>query len=406
MISYGEALNILRRETSGFPLATEIVDLPSIKGRICAGNVISPLNIPPFDNAAMDGFAVQSADAAKTLKIKARVIAGDTIRGLGISSGECCEIMTGAPIPEGVDSIIPVEQSSREGDTVSFAVTARRGDHIRKAGSDFMQGASVAQQGDVLGVRHILPLAALGISKVEVYSKPKIAFIPTGREITDCLDHALEEGKIYNSSLPYALAFLAEAGAEVLPQATITDSPAQFQATVKKLMNEDVRLIISSGAVSAGSHDFIRSSLEEMGAAILFHKVAIKPGKPVLFAKLPNGTLYFGLPGNPVSTAVGLRFFVQPLLAALMHQKPVPPVFARAKTPLSRKPGLRLFLKARIQVSSEGVLEAELLDGQESYKTAPFLVMNGWAVIPEDRQAVDINDIIEVLPLGLFSWSS
>ena len=399
MITYGEALNIIRREASRIRLATEAVDLSSISGRICANNIASPLSVPPFDNTAMDGFAVRSGDfkgGSAVLKLKTRVTAGDTVKDLEIFSGECCEIMTGAPLPRGADAIVPVEQTSKKGDLISFSAVAQPGDHIRRAGSDFMRGVPIIERGSLLGVQHVLPLASLGIGKVEVYSKPKTAFIATGREIIDRLDQKLEEGRIYNSNLPYALAFLAGAGAEVLPQATIPDNPVQFQATVRKLVNEGVHLIVSSGAVSAGSHDFIRGSLEEMGARILFHKVAIKPGKPVLFAVLPGGTLYLGLPGNPVATAAGLRFFVQPLLLTLAHKPPERPFFARAKTPLSRKPGLRLFLKAKIDVSSAGVLEANLLDGQESYKTAPFLSMNGWAVIPEDRQSIDINDIIEV----------
>lgn len=402
MISYSEALNIICRETSLLPPVKESVDVSSISGHVCAVNIISPLSIPPFDNTAMDGFAVRAGDGT-TLKLKTRVIAGDTAEGLEIFSGECCEIMTGAPLPKGADAVVPVEQASKNGGLVSFSAAAKPGDHIRRAGSDFMQGAPVVRQGDLLGTRHVLPLASLGIGRVDVYSKPRVAFIPTGREIVDQLGQKLEAGQIYNSNLPYALAFLKEAGTEVMPQATVPDDPVQFQSTVKKLMDEDVPLIISSGAVSAGSHDFIRSSLEEMGATILFHKVAIKPGKPVLFARLPNGGLYMGLPGNPVSTAVGLRFFVQPLLAALMQQKAEQPFFARAKTPLSRKAGLRLFLKTRIDVSPQGILEAHFLDGQESYKTAPFLTMNGWAVIPEDRQAIDINDIIEVFPAHPFS---
>ncbi len=402
MISYSEALDMIRREASGIQLPTEAVDLLSAKGRVCAADIRSPLSIPPFDNAAMDGFGLRAGDVAKKLKIKAHVAAGDTIQGLEISAGECCEIMTGAPIPKGVDSIVPVEQSLRDGDMVSFSIEARLGDHIRKIGSDFMAGVAVITQGTLLSVQHILPLASLGISKVSVYSKPKIAFIPTGREIVD-LGSELRTGQIYNSNLPYALSFLTDAGAEVLPQEIIADDPSNFQDMIRELINEDVRLIISSGAVSAGSHDFIRSSLEEMGATILFHKVAIKPGKPVLFAKLPNGAFYFGLPGNPVSTAVGLRFFVHPFLSSLMNIALKQSYFVRVRTPLSRKPGLRLFLKAKISVSPEGVLTAELLDGQESYKTAPFLAMNGWAVIPEDKQVIDINDIIEVVPLNFFS---
>jgi len=405
MIGYAEALGIIRREASNIRPATEIIDLSSIRGRICAGDITSPLGIPPFDSAAMDGFALQAADAAKKLKIKASVAAGDVVSGMEILSGECCEIMTGASIPHGADSIIPVEQAKRDGNAVSFLAVAGAGDHIRKAGSDFTVGATIVKAGDLLGTRHVLPLASLGIGRVKVYSKTKIAFIPTGSELVG-FGRKLNEGQIYNSNLPYAQAFLAEAGAEVFPQETIADDPARFQSTIRKLMNEDIGLILSSGAVSAGSRDFIRGSLEEIGATVLFHKVAIKPGKPILFAKLPNGALYFGLPGNPVSTAAGLRFFVQPFLAALTNQPPEQFAPARAKTPLSRKPGLRLFLKANISVSPEGILDVALLDGQESYKTAPFLAMNGWAVIPEDRQTVDINDIIETFPLTLFSGAA
>jgi len=402
MITYDEALSIIRREAARVELKTENVDLSALRNRVSAGRVVSPLSIPPFDNAAMDGFAMQSVDAQKKLNMKARIVAGDTAKSIEVFSGECCEIMTGAPLPKGADSIVPVEQAKMEGNVVSFSVSAHPGDHVRRAGSDFMAGVPVIEKGETLGVEHVLPLATLGIGKIEVYKKPKVAFIPTGREIADQPGQKLREGQIYNSNLPYAMAFLAEAGVEVLPQATIPDDPAQFKVTVKKLMGEGVNLILSSGAVSAGSHDFIRASLEEMGASILFHKVAIKPGKPVLFAKLPGGTLYLGLPGNPVSTAVGLRFFVKPLLTAMMHQRPEKTLHARAKTSLSKKAGLRMFLKARLETSAEGILTVELLEGQESYKTSPFLAMNGWAVIPEDAQVIDINDIIEVFPLGHF----
>jgi molybdopterin molybdotransferase len=404
MVSYEEALNIIRRAVSGIVLPTVLIDVFAVHGRVSAEDIISPLSIPPFDNSAMDGFAVRCDDfknGAAALKLKTRVIAGDTVEGLEIAVGECCEIMTGAVLPQGADAIIPVEQSSRDGNTVSFSVMPQSGDHIRHTGSDFIKGAAIVESGALLGVQHVLPLASLGIGKVAVYCQPKIAFIPTGLEIIDGLDQPLGDGKIYNSNLPYAMAFLSELGAEVLPQATIRDDPAQFQVTVQKLMNEKVDLIVSSGAVSAGSHDFIRSSLEVMGAEILFHKVAIKPGKPVLFAKLPNGTLYLGLPGNPVATAAGLRFFVRPLLAAITNQPSAPPVFARLKTPLARKAGLRLFLKAKTGVSAEGVLEVEFLDGQESYKTAPFLAMNAWAVIPEESASLGVNDLIAVFPLKI-----
>ncbi|OGT52795.1 MAG: hypothetical protein A3E84_03980 [Gammaproteobacteria bacterium RIFCSPHIGHO2_12_FULL_42_13] len=403
MITYDNALTILRREVSHFQLAKEMVYLSAINGRVSAANIISPLNIPSFDNSAMDGFAVCTDDFESnhtTLKVKARIIAGDAVGNLELSSGTCYEIMTGASIPKGANSIIPVESANKTDELVSFSVAPRKNEFIREAGSDFRQGVSVIDSGTLLRTHHILPLAALGIGKVAVYSKPKVAFIPTGREIVDGLNQSLGEGQIYNSTLPFAEAFLSRSHVEFLPQKTIADDPDAFQTTLSKLADEDVSLIISSGAVSVGSHDFIYSSLEEMGATILFHKVAIKPGKPILFARLPKGIFYLGLPGNPISTAVGLRFFVRPLLAALMQQKPEQSFLARVKTPLSKQPGLRLFLKAKINVSSQGVLEVSFLDGQESYKTSPFLIMNSWAMLSETTTAVAENDVIEVFPLS------
>ena len=406
MISYSSAIDILCREAARLNVATEAVALAEINGRIAAANIVSPLNIPPFDNSSMDGFAVRTADfnaSGTTLQLKGSLIAGDRAGNIEVPTGTCCEIMTGAPVPKGADSIVPVELVSKVDGMVTFSSAPKPEEFIRRVGSDFMRDTPVVAQGDLLTMQHILPLAALGIGRVEVYTKPKIAFIPTGREIVDSLDQNLAEGQIYNSSLPYTQTFLARAGAEVLLQPTIADQPAVFQRTVEKLMQNQVTLILSSGAVSAGSHDFIRSSLEALGATILFHKVAIKPAKPVLFAVLPNGTLYLGLPGNPVSTAVGLRFFVRPLLSALMQQKPEQAFFAKVMTPLARKPALRLFLKAKIDVSAAGILEVRLLDGQESYKTSPFLAMNGWAVIPEDKVAVEVGEIIQVFPLDRLS---
>src|SRR3990167_1918936 len=403
MITYDKALTILRKEASHFQPAKEMVSLSAINGRISTADIISPLNVPSFDNSAMDGFAVRMDDFENnrpTLKVKSRIIAGDVVGNFELSSGTCCEIMTGATIPKGANSIIPVEWANRTGGLVSFSVTPRKDEFIRQAGSDFRQGVSVIKSGTLFITHHVLPLAALGIGKVEVYSKPKVAFIPTGREIVENFNQELGEGQIYNSTLPFAEAFLSGSHVEFLPQKTIADDPHAFQTTVSKLAHVGVSLIISSGAVSAGSHDFIYSSLEEIGATILFHKVAIRPGKPILFARLPKGTFYLGLPGNPISTAVGLRFFVRPFLAALMQQKPEQSFLARVKTPLSKQPGLRLFLKAKINVSSQGVLEVFFLDGQESYKTSPFLIMNSWAMLSETTTAVAENDVIEVFPLS------
>lgn len=408
MISYGQARDIILNAGKTYALEGEIVSLTESVGRICSQEIVAPLSIQPFDNSAMDGFAVRWCDIVDSEKqpIKLEKIgliaAGDTITNQVVQPGTCFQIMTGATIPLGADLVVPIEFTTHQNDNVWITGQHAPQANIRFAGEDFRKGSMVLQSGDYLSPIHILPLATLGIDKIKVFRKPKVAFLTTGKELAD-LSSTLHPGQIYNANGPYASAVLKTMGVDCVYSATISDDPDVFAKTIQELMDKDIDIIISSGAVSVGAFDFIRASLEQINTDILFHRVKIKPGKPNLFGRLPNGAFYFGLPGNPVSTAVGLRFFVAPLLRAMFHMPKEKPFYAKLARDFSKNNNLRMFLKGHFDANCNGVSEVSLFEGQASFMVSPFLSMNCWAVISEEKENLDKGEIVEWHPLSMFS---
>jgi molybdopterin molybdotransferase len=185
-------------------------------------------------------------------------------------------------------------------------------------------------------------------------------------------------------------------GAEIIHAETIRDDEKDFECALAASLDVGADFIVSSGAVSAGDFDFVRPCLEQLGATILYHKVKMKPGKPNLLARLPNGTLYFGLPGNPVATAVGLRFFMHPAIAAMYGGVPEKPLTAIAANAFSKKPGLHMFLKGHWQTDDHGTLKVTFLEGQASFMVRPFLNMNCWIAVPEERGDVLADDTVAI----------
>ncbi len=327
------------------------------------------------------------------------IAAGDAVPDKPLQTGECIEIMTGAPTPPDADAVVPVELVDVDGDQVYFKAKPKTGANIRRAGEDFQKNMNVLKAGQIIHPQHVMPLAALGVHHVKVFKKPRAAFLATGDELVEDLSQDLKSGQIYNSNRPYGLAALNAMGVECVNASSLPDDSKKFTALLENLTQQNVDFIVSSGAVSAGKFDFVREGLEEAGAEILFHKVKIKPGKPNLFARLPNGTLYFGLPGNPVATTAGLRFFVQTCMHAMLGMEEEKPVQAKAMTPFKKREGLRMFLKARAESWEDGLLTVDLLDGQASFMVRPFLNMNCWAVAPENAEEIKAGDIIDIYPL-------
>ncbi len=407
MITYEQAKNIIIAEGQSYSLKTQAIATPDICGHVCAKDLDAPISVQPFDNSAMDGFAVFSSDLVDakednpvTLSRIMVIAAGDSVPDIDVTADQCVQIMTGAPLPKGVDSVIPIELvSSIDGDNITFTQKPRQGAHIRKAGEDFQKGQNVLKKGDLIEAQHIMALATLGIDKVEVYRKPNIAFLATGKELVDDLSQDLQSGQIYNSNAPYACAALDAMNVACKECTTIPDNQQAFEEKLKTLMIQDIDIVISSGAVSAGEFDFVKAGLENIGAKILFHKVYVRPGKPVLFARLPNGSLYFGLPGNPAASSVSLRFFVNHALRAMRSQEEEKPSYAKLMTAFSKKKDFRIFLKAKTDSWDDGFLTVDLFAGQASFMVNPFLKMNCWAVAPEGIEELKAGDVIEIFPL-------
>lgn len=405
MITYKEALAIIHNVGAERSLKDECVCVGDIVGRICAEDIIASIANQPFDNSAMDGFAVKaqdlvSVDKPTALEIIAHIAAGDPLFFKELKSGQCYEIMTGAPLPPGCDTVVPVEQTKTgPGKKILFYSIPQKGDHIRNKGEDFSKGDLVLEKGTPLTVGHILVLTTFGINQVKVKKRPKISLISTGKELVDDTDSPLHPGQIYNASKPYLKASLSALG-NVYVEGNISDDPEAFKEKLLNMIKARIDVGLSTGAVSVGVHDFVPSILKEIGAEILFHKVAIRPGKPILFAKLPNnGPLYIGLPGNPVSTAVGLRFFVQPLLRALQGLPPEVPQYAVLKKPYNKgKQSLRFFVRATLTHTNKALQEINIEENQQSFKVRPFVHTNVWAVIPENIVSLQAKATLEIYP--------
>ena len=388
-------------------LTAETVALSDVLHRVLAEDIYSPENLPPFNNTAMDGFALMcngSPMAAGTeCDVTGWQAAGDGI--VRCKSG-ACEIMTGALMPPGFDSIVPIEQvtvlardDSSRPTRVRLQAEVSPGQHVRLQGQDVAAGQLLLGKGNRIGIAARMLLAAVGISRMAVMPQARIAVLTTGRELISDPEQALQPGQIRNSNGPYLADRLHAMGAQLCLQESVPDDVEHFQLALQRSMDVGAQIVISTGAVSMGRYDFVPDTLAHIGAEIIFHKVAMRPGKPLLFAVLPNGALYFGLPGNPISSAVGLRFFVEPALRAMqgmpMEQSLTAPLMHAA----DKKTDFRLLQKARVALDAQGQLHVELLAGQESFRIKPLLAANAWAVLPETTEHFPIGSYIELFGL-------
>lgn len=406
MISYNEAIAIILEQGKASLLDAETISLSAISGRICAEDIHAPIANQPFDNSAMDGFALMAGeldgaahDNPVVLVMAGHLAAGDGTVVSAPLRGQCYEIMTGAPLPPGCDAVVPVERTERDKNgRVLFRAPARMGENIRRAASDFAIGDKVLESGAVMQSGHVLSLATLGIGAVQVVRKPTISLISTGLEVVDNLEASLGSGQIYNSTGPYLTAISSELGLEQVAGVSVGDDAALYKASLLEAAKSGCDLVLSTGAVSAGVHDFVPTVLQEMGAKIFFHKLAIRPGKPLLFAKLPNGGPFiFGLPGNPVSTAVGLRFFVLPLLRAMRGLPIEEPKYAMlAEDYKQNKAGLRLFLRGMLICGEDGVNRVSIIPKQQSFMVSPFVKSDVWVMIPENSARVECGKCVSI----------
>ena len=404
MLAVAEALALIRSCCA--PLAIEQVPLAEAFGRVLAAPVDAPRNLPPFANSAMDGFALRWREGLvedTVLPVLAEQAAGDGIAG---QSEGACSIMTGARIPDGLDTVVPVEDCTvlaRDGEgrptSIALSHAPQPGQHVRHAGEDVAAGQCVLEAGARLGEESLLVLRGIGIGTVAVHRRPRLALACTGRELVDTDGAELAPGQIANTNGPYLERLFAEAGAEVVERVTLPDEPAAFAAWLARWLDAGIELVVTTGAVSMGRYDFVPDVLREAGADLRFHKLKMRPGKPLLFATAGRGTLVFGLPGNPVSSTVGARFFVDAALRALAGRAPEPALLLPLAGAACKKPGFSMLQKAALALDADGRLQVRLLKGQESFKTAPLLAARAWAVLPEDTAELPAGTPVPVYPL-------
>ena len=403
MTRYEEALAVILAEAR--PGTGESVPIESACGRVAAETLAAGEPLPPFDNSAMDGFAVRASETLGPLvrlRVLGAVAAGDAPPAHCAEIGCAWEIMTGAPVPQGFDAVIKVEETMRDGERVIPAREVRAGEHLRCAGEDFAPGSPVLRRGTRIFPEHLMALAALGIQSVPVCERPRVAVLSTGDELVEG-GEALAPGRIRNSTGIYLEAELRSLGADPWRRVTVPDDPSRFVSAVRAALDDGAHTLISTGAVSMGRHDFVTEALGELGAEVLFHRVAIRPGKPLLFARLPRRSgppaAFFGIPGNPVSTAVGLRFFVEPYLRACMGTEREVGWILPLERDAVKPEGLRCFFKSVLVSGEAGMLAVRVLPGQESFRVAPLLCADSWAVLPEEGARVAAGTRVRVFPI-------
>ena len=408
MINYLQSLQLLKLSAKKF--SNEKISILNSVGKISAENVKSKINVPSFTNSAMDGFAIKieqtkfaSAENPIPLPIRSVIEAGDlkTKKSSGIFA---CEIMTGAVLPKNFDCVIPVENAEIfENKFLRITAPITVKSNVRHVGEDFKSGEKIISVGDLITSEHLMALAATGQKNIKIKKIPQIAIVATGKEVSDNYGGKLNGAEIYNSNSPYLVSCLSKLGYETKYYGIVKDRKSDFHKLMDKIEKEGCKIVISTGAVSAGKKDFIKEALLERKMKIIFHKVAIKPGKPILFAaekkiSKSGGIYFFGLPGNPISTMVGLHFFVRPFIANCLGLNPFNTVTATLQEPLNIKSGLRHFLKAH-SFLSDGKLLVKILSGQESFKIKPLLQANSFVIC--DGGEKKSGEVVEVLPLAL-----
>jgi molybdopterin molybdotransferase len=389
LLTIEEALSLVLARAR--PLPAEDVPVGDAAGRVLAAPAPAAVDLPPFDSSAMDGYAVRAEDTPGALRLAGESAAGRPADA-PLETGEAIRISTGAVVPSGADAVVPVERAGREGDEVRVEGVVV-GENVRPRGGDARTGEPVVAAGTVVGPVQVGALAGAGVTTVRCARRPRVALLATGTELR-APGEPLGPGEIYESNTVMLTSQARSAGAEAAPLGTVADDEAATRAALERGLAADV--LLTSGGVSVGEHDLVRSLLASLGAEEVFWRVAVKPGKPVAFA-VRGETLVFGLPGNPVSSLVGFELFVRPALRALQGVADAAPRFlpGRLAAPLSRNAGRAELVRARVEPG--GVLRP--VRGQESHMIAHAAAADALVLVPRGDGELAAGAEVSWLPL-------
>ena len=378
------------------PLTSERVWLEEAAGRVLAEAALSRTDLPPFDASAMDGFAVRSAGTPGRLPVVARIAAGAPApRELG--SGEAMGIATGGVVPAGADAVIPIEYVVEHDNYIEIAERVEPSDNVRPRGGDLHAGDVVVSAGARLGAAQIGALAAAGVPDITSARRPRAVVVATGSELRRP-GEPLEPGQIYEANGVLLSTQLASAGAEVRQLESVADDERAHRAALEAGLEADV--LVTSGGVSVGPHDLVRSIGAELGIEEVLWGVAVKPGKPLWFG-VRGGTLVFGLPGNPVSSLVCFELFVRPAVLALQGVADPLPRFEPGTLAAAVRPNAARteLVRARSRLVG-GEVELEVLLGQESHMIARTAGADALVVIPAGSDELDAGSRVSFLRLA------
>ena len=385
---------------------TESVDIFDALGRIVAKDVISPIDVPPHDNSAMDGFAFNgqqlSSEGALTLKVMGTALAGKAWQGQ-VGPNECLKIMTGAIMPEGLDTVIPQELCQAiTAESIQFdSRLLKTGDNRRHRGEDIAKGKPALLKGARITPAAAGLLASLGLPQVTVYRRLRVAYFSTGDEILS-LGEAPREGAVYDSNRYTIHGLLEELGCQMIDMGVVKDNPSLLeQAFTQAAAQADA--IITSGGVSVGEADFTKTMMKKLGD-VAFWKIAMRPGRPMAVGRIKHdhrSAVLFGLPGNPVAVMVTFLAFVKPALLQMMGCTALPTPLARARTQevLRKKPGRTEYQRGIVSRNSEGELEVVTTGNQGSGVLSSMVQANALIVLQHTQSTAQVGDWVDVLLL-------
>jgi molybdopterin molybdotransferase len=377
----------------------ETVGIFDALDRVLAQDIISPISVPPHDNSAMDGFAFDGAQLRGhelTLEVVGTALAGKAWQGQ-VGPGQCVKIMTGAIIPAGLDTVVPQEFTRPAGEPrVAFAAdVVQRGDNRRLKGEDLMQGEPALVAGTRLGPAACGLVASLGIAKVPVRPRLRVAYFSTGDEILS-LGETPREGAVYDSNRYTVHGLLARLGCEVIDMGVVRDDPALLEEAFRSAAAK-ADAIITSGGVSVGEADFTKAMMAKLGD-VAFWRIAMRPGRPMAVGRIGSSVL-FGLPGNPVAVMVTFLAFVQPALLRMMGAAVEPPVMLRARSleVMRKKAGRTEYQRGRVSRAADGSLEVRTTGNQGSGVLSSMVAANGLIVLSHAQGNVAAGDEVDVL---------
>jgi molybdopterin molybdotransferase len=375
-------------------LGAETVPAYEAVGRVLAGDLVAPWDLPLWNNSAMDGFAVRSEDVTRpaVLRIVGCIAAGDP-GDRPLEPATAARILTGAPLPAGGDAIVPIEEAEEEGGDVRFDRPVRPGAHVRRKGEDMRAGELILRAGAILGPAEVSVLATCSRLAVPVVRRPRVAILSTGDELVPP-GEPLGPGKIHDANGYAIAAAVRQVGAD----ATLLGIARDDRASLVRQLTEGLRadVLVTTAGVSMGDRDLVRSVLEELGVEQVFWKVDIKPGRPTAFG-LRGATPVFSLPGNPVSTLLTFEQFVRPALLRMMGHREVlrPLVSARVEEEIPRRPGRVSLLRVRLE-RRDGVLLARSAGNQDTGMLKTLLRADGIAIVPAERGTVERGSTVDV----------